>query len=164
MSSTTTSSYTYSTTDVEKVARRFRADLKMMAQNTGGVTESKANEYADDVETFAKKGFLEKVDVTLFSGSKEVKAAIYTVNENGSDLTTSAPGGVIWPRVDSPRLVIHIWNTKSYTAEEEAKLKEKLKIGWAPASSDTSHSDLKTVGGRDYMSNGWAMQRKDYSK
>lgn len=164
MGYTSTGSYTFTDTDVEKVVRRFRADLKMMVQNTGGMTEAKANDYATDVETLAKKGFLEKVDVTLFSGTKEIKAAVYTVNDKGGDLTSSAPGGVIWPRVDSPRLVVHIWTTKAYTDEEEAKLKEKLKVQWGPSASDTSHSELTSSGGRDYMSNGWAMQRKDYSK
>lgn len=164
MSYTTTSSYTYTTTDIEKVVRRFRADLKMMAQNTAGMTEKEANEYADDIETLAKKGFLKKVDVTLLSGGKEVKAAVYTVNENGGELTAATPGGVMWPRVDAPELRVLVWYTPAYTQEERAKLKEKLNIPWGPSSADTSHSGLKAAGGRDFMSNGWAMERKDFSK
>lgn len=164
MSSTSTGSYTYTTTDIEKVVRRFRADLKMMAQNTGGMTEAKANDYADDIEALAKRGYLKKVDVTLLSAGKEVKAAVYTVNDNGGDLTAATPGGVIWPRVDSPELRVIVSYTANYTSEEKANLKGKLKISWSPTDADISHAGLKASGGRDYMSNSWAMERKDFSK
>lgn len=164
MSSTSTSSYTYTTTDIEKVVRRLRADLKMIAQNSGGMTETEASEYSDDIELLAKNGFLKKVDVTLMSGSQEVRAAVYTVNDAGGGLSAANPGGVFWPRVDSPHVRLVISYSDKYTTDERARLKEKLKVNWSPTSADTSHSELKAAGGRDYMSNGWAMQRKDFSK
>lgn len=164
MTSTTTGTHTYTATDIEKVVRRFRADLKMIAQNTQGITESKASDYADDIEALAKRGFLKKVDVTLMSGSKEVKAAVYTVNDSGGDLTAAAPGGVVWPRVDNAFVRITLWNTDSYTAAEEQNMKQRLKITWTTSTADTTHSQLTQVGGRDFMSNGWAMQRKDFTK
>lgn len=163
MSSTNTGSYTFTATDIVKVVRRFRADLKMIAQNTGSITESKASDYSDDVETLATRGFLKKVDVTLMSGSKEIMAAVYTVNDKGDDLTASAPGGVVWPRVDNAWLRVIVSYTDSYTAAEKESMKPRLKIPWTPSADDTSHSQLRQVGGRDFMSNGWAMQRKDYS-
>lgn len=164
MSSTSTASYTFTETDIEKVVRRFRADLKMMAQNTGGMTEGKAGEYADDIEALARRSFLKKVDVTLLSGGKEVKAAVYTVNDKGGDLTAANPGGVMWPRMEDPDLRVIVTYNDSYSADERAKLKEKLKLSWGPTDTDISHSGLTASGGRDYMSNGWALQRKDYSK
>jgi hypothetical protein len=42
-------------------------------------------------------------------------------------------------------------------------MKNKLRIGWVPSAADTSHSTLKASGGRDYASNGWGMQRKDFA-
>lgn len=164
MSSTATSSYTYTTTDVEKVVRRLRADLTMIAQNTGAISENEAREYAEDIEALAKRGFLKKVDLTLLSDGKEVKAAVYTVNDQGGDLTAAAPGGVTWPRVNAPYLRIVLSHTPAYTAQEKEAMRPRLNINWTPTSVDLSHSNLTAVGGRDYMSNGWAMQRKDYSK
>jgi hypothetical protein len=64
--------------------------------------------------------------------------------------------------VDSPDLRVVVWYTDSYTDDERAMLKEKLKVNWGPTTADTSHTELKAGGGRDYMSNGWAMERKDF--
>jgi hypothetical protein len=38
----------------------------------------------------------------------------------------------------------------------------KLKINWGPTSDDTSHVMLKSAGNRDYASNAFGMQRKDF--
>lgn len=164
MSSTTTSSYTYTTTDIEKVVRRLRADLTMIAQNTGAISETDACAYAEDIEALAKRGFLKKVDVTLMSDGREVKAAVYTVNDQGGGLTAAAPGGVTWPRALNPHLRVVLSHTNAYTAQEEQAMRHRLNLNWTPTSADLSHSGLTAIGGRDYMSNGWAMQRKDYSK
>jgi hypothetical protein len=39
----------------------------------------------------------------------------------------------------------------------------KLKINWSPTSDDTNHTGLKATGGRDYASNAFGMQRKDFA-
>ena len=100
MTSTTTETYTYTSTDIEKVMRRFTADIVMIAQSTGAITEAKARDYAYDMEALAKKGFLDKVDLTLYSGLVEVRATQYTVNAAGDDLTTS----LVEAEVDGERL------------------------------------------------------------
>ena len=41
-------------------------------------------------------------------------------------------------------------------------MKGRLKIGWVPTNADTSHTTLARSGGRDYASNGFGMQRKDF--
>ena len=43
-------------------------------------------------------------------------------------------------------------------------MKPKLKIGWVPTTADTTHAGLAASGGRDYASNGWGLQRKDFGK
>jgi hypothetical protein len=134
MSSTVTATYTYTTADVETVVRRFTADIVMMAQSSGAITEAKAREYAHDVEALAKKGYLAKVDLTLLSGTTEVRATQYLVSTAAGDLTMSRPGGVLWPRVASPDFRIIL----SYT-----------------------DATLVASASRDYASNGWGMQRKD---
>jgi hypothetical protein len=155
-----TSSYTYSVVDIEKVMRRFSADVVMIAQSTAAITESAARDYAHDVELLAKYGYLHSVDLTLLSGSREVRATQYRVNTEAESLTTSRPGGVLWPRVDDAHLRITLTHSDDYDADAAAAL--KLRINWVPSSADTNHRGLSQAGGRDYASNGWGMQRKDY--
>src|ERR1043166_3174930 len=108
---TVTVSYTY--LDIEKVVRRFNADIVMIAQSSGAVTEATARSYAHDVELLAKEGYLRQVDVTLLSGSVEVNACTYSVNSEAVSLSMSRPGGVNWPRVTNPFLRIVLFYTDS---------------------------------------------------
>lgn len=156
---TQTSTHTY--TDIETVMRRFKADLVMIAQSTGGMPEQLARDYAHDVEKFAKNGYLEKVDVTLLSNGSEVRAAQYTVNTASGDLTTSRPGDVLWLKVKNPILRVIISPTNALNADTLQAM--QLKINWAFTKADLSHSSLKSYGGRDYVSNGWGIQRKDFA-
>ncbi len=159
---TATATATYTTVDIEKVLRRFVADIVMIASSTGAISEAKARDYAHDVEVLAKEGFLRKVDITLFNYGIEVNAITYLVSTSAGELTTSRPGGVKWPRVSSPYLRIILSYTSSYDAAARESMAKRLKIGWVPTSEDTSHSTLKQVASRDYASNGWGLQRTDF--
>jgi hypothetical protein len=164
MSYSATATHTFTDTDIEKVVRRFRADVTMIAQSTGAITEQKARHYAEDVEALSKGGYLKKVDLALFDGNEEVAAAVYTVNTAGEALTTSVPGGVLWPRVRDPYLRIVLFYTDAYTDTARAAMKPRLNINWSPTNADTSHATLHPQGERAYVSNGWALERKDFRK
>jgi len=165
MSSTATqsTSHTYTTADISTVVRRFGADIVMMAQSSAAITEAKARDYAHDVEVLAKSGYLKSVDITLFSGTTEVRATQYVVSTAAGELSMSRPGGVMWPRVANPYLRIVLRYTDAYTSLAREATSGRLKIGWAPTNADTSHPTLAASGGRDYASNGWGMQRKDFA-
>ena len=163
MSSTYTSTSTYTSADVEAVFRRFRADILMIAESTGALKRAKAEDYAHDVEYLAKRGYLEKIDLTLLSGTVEKKAAVYLVNEKIGDVTSSRPGGVLWPQVANADLRILIWYTSAYTDAIKAETRSKLKIGWITTSADTSHSTLTKAGSRPYASNGYGLNREDHT-
>jgi hypothetical protein len=162
MSTTATATYTYSVTDIEIVMRRFSADIVMIATSSGAITEEKARDYAHDVEVLAKGGYLKSVDLTLLSGGAEVRAVTYNVNTSSGNLEMNRPGGVMWPRVQSPYFRIVLYYTASYTDSARQQTKGKLKIGWVQTNADTSHSSLSRSGARDYASNGFGMQRKDF--
>lgn len=162
MSYTATRTYTYSVTDIELVVRRFLADIVMMAQSSQAITEVTARDYAHDVEALAKQGYLRMVDLTLFDNGMEARAAQYVVNTASGELTMSRPGGVMWPRVANPYFRIVLSYTCAYDEAARNAMARRLKIAWVPTSADTSHSSLVRVGGRDYASNGWGMQRTDY--
>ena len=158
-----TRSYSYTFTDIETVMRRFTADLVMIAQSSGAITEATARDYAYDVEELAKEGYLEKVDLTLFSGGVEICATQYVVNTSAGDLSMSRPGGVMWPRVADPHLRIVLSYTNAYDADAREAMKRRLKVNWTPTDADTSHARLIQKSGRSYASNGWGMQRRDYA-
>ncbi len=165
MTSTLTysASETYTHTDISTVMRRFTADIVMIAQSTGAITEQTARDCAHDAEELAKKGYLEKVDVTLLEGGVEIRATQYTVNSSSGGLTMSRPGGVRWPRINSPYLRIILTYTSAFDEAAEEAMNKILKFNWSPTVDDTNHSSLKSNGNRDYAKNGWGMQRQDFT-
>lgn len=163
MSQTCSVTETYSVVDVEIVMRRVTADLVMIASSTGAVTEDNARDWGHDIEVLAKYGYLKIVDLTLLSHGVEKKAARFEVNTESGDFMMSRPGGVLWPKLAKPYLRIVLHHTNTYDAAAKAQMGSKLRIGWAPTSADTSHSTLKSSASRDYVSNGYGMQRKDFS-
>lgn len=163
MSYSSTATDTYSVTDIETVMRRVTADIVMIANSTKAISEEKAREWSHDIEILAKNGYLRAIDLTLFSGGTEVKAVRYDVNTESGTLATSRPGGVLWPRVNLPFLQIILMHTSEYDAEAKSKLKGKLQSSWTPTNADTSHSTLKSNSGRNYVSNAYGMQRKDFN-
>jgi hypothetical protein len=158
-----TDTYSYTTSDVEAVMRRFTADLVMIAQSSGAISEATARSYAHDLELLAKNGYLKKVDLTLLSGPIEARAAQYMVNTSAGDLVMSRPGNALWPRLANASLRIVVTHTDIYTETARQAIKAKLKIGWVLSGADTSHPTLKSSGGRTYASNGWGLQRKDFA-
>jgi hypothetical protein len=143
--------------------RRFTADLVMISQSSGTISETKAREYAHDIEALAKNGYLKRVDLTLLSGVTEIKAVQYLVNTAAGSLTISRPGGVLWPCVPNGHLRIILTHTNEYDEFARALMKGKLKITWVPSDADTRHATLVATGGRNYASNAWGMERKDFA-
>lgn len=160
---TTTTTDTYSTVDVENVVRRIKADLVMIADSTGGWTAEKAADYAHDVETLAKNGYLAWVDVTLLSGGTEIKAVRYNVDTDAGSLTTSRPGGVLWPKVAFPYVRMIIGYTGDYDDDARRKMTGRLRISWSPTNDDTTHFALSSDGGRNYVSSSYGVKRKDWT-
>uniref|UniRef100_A6W315 Bacterial HORMA domain-containing protein n=1 Tax=Marinomonas sp. (strain MWYL1) TaxID=400668 RepID=A6W315_MARMS len=158
-SSTTTSTYT--TTDVEAVMRRITADLVMIAASTGAITETFARNYANDIELLATNGYLDYVDLTLMSNGVELRATQFHVNESG-ELTNDRPGDARWPKVPGATLRIILSCLDTYDQAAEQKLSGKMKNSWSPTSDDMGHSGLTRKDGREYSSNGYGIQRRDY--
>jgi hypothetical protein len=163
MSLTRTATTTYTVVDIENVLRRVKADLVMIADSTGVWTAAEATDYAYDIEVLAKAGYLKWVDITLLSYGVEVKAVRFEVDTDAGSLTTSRPGGVLWPKVLGADLRIVLSYAKSYTSEAREATKGKLKIHWVTSYDDTSHASLASSGGRNYASNAYGMQRKDWA-
>lgn len=161
MSQSATITYSYSTADVENVVKNFAADLRMIAESTGTWDRAGVDKHVADVNYLAKKGYLKFVDLTLLSNGTEARAVRYMVNENSGELVASRPGGVLWPRVASPRLRIILQPTAKWTKEPPDA--GQLNYTWSDSTEDLSHSGLKENGGRNFTSNAYGFERKDYS-
>lgn len=165
MSGTYTSSSTYTTADIEKVLTRFLTDLLMIADTTKAITQDEVRSYARDIERLAKNGYLQKVDVTLLDSSgAELKAVVYDVDTDAGGLTSSRPGGVVWPYTPNGSIRVIVWYTDLYDNNAREKMKPVLEKPWSPTSTDTNHNSLASAAGRNYESNGFGMQRKDFTK
>lgn len=163
MSQTQTRTATYTVADIERVCLHAKADLLMIGDSTGGWTPEQARSYAHDVEVLAKAGYLSHVDITLFVDGVEKMATRLNVDTEAGSLSSSRPGGVLWPKASNPYLRIILRYTDAYTVAARAATKDKLKINWTPTDADTSHASLTSSGGRNYVSNGYGMQRKDWA-
>lgn len=159
---TATGTSTYSAVDVATVFRRFRSDILMIADSSGAVTRQTAEDYAHDAEYLAARKFLKRIDVTLMVGEREHRALQYDVNEAAGGIDTSRPGGVMWPRLQDGWIRIIFTHTPAYTPEAKQAATSKLKFNWTSSSASTQHLSLTAGGGRDYTSNAFGLQRKDF--
>lgn len=161
---TTTTTETYSTTDVQNVVRRFQADLKMIADSTGAISSVDVANYVHDIDLLATKGYLAYVDLTLLNLGKEVRAARYTVDTDAGGLVSSRPGNAMWPRVAFPKLRVVVSYTSDFDSEARRSLNGKLTLTWTTNNDDTSHASLNDDGGRNYTSGSYGLKRKDWTQ
>ena len=136
----------------------------MMAESTGGMTLSKAEDYGSDIDLLAQNGALKEINVMLFSAGVKKYAVRYTINTESGEMESSRPGGVIWPRLPSPDLRVVISYAPGGNAiKNELIQRGQLNISWSPSSEDITHSTLSCNGGRNYNSNGYGLNRTDFS-
>lgn len=162
MSYSTTQTSTYTSTDIEAVMKRITADLMMIASSSGAVSEARAREWAHDIELLAKNEYLNYIDLTLISNGVEYKAARFYVDKSGS-LSNDRPGNSRWPKIENAQLRIVLGHKDTYDQKAKQNLAGKMKISWTSSYDDISHSNLTQNNGREYSSNGYGIQRKDYN-
>ena len=143
----------------------MKADLVMIADSTGGWTAAKAADYAHDIEVLAKAGYLKWVDVTLLSNGVEVKAvALRGRHRRRSGLPRADLAGFSGRKCRVPHLRIVLSYTDAYTSEMRGGHEEASSRSVGSTSyDDTSHVSLMSSGGRNYASNAYGMQRKDWA-
>lgn len=157
---TATRTASYTTTDIQNVVRQLTTDLRMMARSSGASTEEVAVERGHDLEILAVEGFLKSIDVTLLDASGiELKAVRYHVDEDTGQISSSRPGGVLWPPTPGGDIRLVVTKTREFTDA----VRKRLSRPWGPSDADTSHSGLSANGGRDYTSNSYGFRRRDWS-
>jgi hypothetical protein len=166
MSTSITDSHTYTAADIVKVADRFAADLAMIAQSTQKLTSGEVGEYVSDITALAKAGYLERISLVLFDGSRnEVRARRYQVSTNAELWSSDRPGGNLWPQMAGGSLEVIVSYSSAWRAlSDSAKtnFKAGLQIAWSPSSVDVSFPGLTGTPGRRYASKAYGMQRTDF--
>jgi hypothetical protein len=168
MSSTYSTSYTYSVTDVRKVHAQIQAELRMAADSTGLNTIAWADETMADVLAFAELGYLEKMQIRLVGyNGKNINVAEYVFSENARGWSADRVGGMLWPRNVGSRLTVTLYYSSKWVgignaAQEQFKSKQ-LKGTWSTCTDDLSVSHLYGRDDRTFVSNAYGAQKRQYS-
>ena len=160
---------TFTKIDIRKTFENFEADLRMIILRTGKWSEAYLEKVCHDIYLFAEYGMLVSVDITLLDeNEKPLRAAKFTVNENGTVVSGSRPGGNNdWPNIDNTALQVIVKNTKKYddmTEEEKITFCKEagFKNNWTPTNINTSYTHLSKTGAQLYGSNNYELKKDDY--
>ncbi len=154
---------TFTTADVGKVLDCFAADLDGMGQSTGLRTRENTKAVAADVKLIAQGGYLAEVNLYLTDANgKTIRAAKYEVSTNGASLTASRPGNYLWPRTPGGQLSVHVTYSQAWwslSATQKANFMQRLGLQWGTLNLDTSFPMLTRSSDRNYVSNGFGLQK-----
>ena len=157
-----TTTQTYTQTDIRKVFECFDADLMMLAYRTQAMTPSDAQDYIHDIKIMARKECLEKIHIQLLDGSQKlIKAHEYHVEKNIS-WDSQRPGENRWPCSPNGTLCVVIV-CSDQNKMERLKKSEELRISWGPADLSTDYSNMNSDTGRMYASNSYGLRRKSFT-
>jgi hypothetical protein len=154
---------TFTTADVGRVLDCFAADFDGMGQSTGLRSREDTKALAADVKLMAQSGYLGEVNIYLkIAVGTIIRAAKYQVNTNAGTLTASRPGNYLWPRTPGGQLCVHVIYTDAWwklSELQKATFKFRLLRPWGTLNLDTSFPMLSRVFDRNYVSNGFGLQK-----
>ena|SRR6266446_5423212 len=154
---------TFTTADVGKVLDCFAADLDGMGQSTGLRTRENTKAAAADVKLIAQQGYLSEVNLYLKDpNGTTIRASKYVVSTDGASLTASRPGNYLWPWTPGGQLGVHVTYSHkwwSLSATQKDNFKRRLALQWGTLDLDTSFPMLTRYSDRNYVSNGFALQK-----
>ncbi|MBL9080890.1 MAG: hypothetical protein JNK76_03740 [Planctomycetales bacterium] len=169
MSTSLTRTTTFTASDIRKVVDNFAADFSMMGQATGLKTREQIASTVGDLKIFAETGFLTEVTVILKDANgKQIRGAIYKVSESAVGWQSDRPGGNLWPRTPGGALKVvatvkDSWFSK--TPEQKTAFAQAYGLTgtWPLTDEDTSLSGLTASYAQKYASNGYGMERTNYT-
>lgn len=167
MTSTTTITNTYTTSDVKKVFECFQADLHMIARSTSLWSDAYTQQVAEDVQAFGLNGYIREIHVVLQnSGGVPKKAHRYNVLENTTATGTSRPAGNIWGANPGDLLTVVMCYSDTWRAlpsDKQDAFRSKRHLQWSPSGIDLSYAGMANSDPRNYFSNGYGHQRTTYT-
>ena len=155
--------HTFTMADVGRVLDCFAADFDGMGQSTGLRSRDDTKAVAADVKLMAQSGYLAEVNIYLKNAvGTTIRAAKYQVNSNAGTLTASRPGNYLWPRTSGGQLCVHVTYTDAWwnlSELQKSNFKSRLCRPWGTLDLDTSFPMLIRVFDRNYVSNGFGLQK-----
>jgi hypothetical protein len=164
VSSTYSTTYSYTVTDIGKVFDNVRADFHMAAQSTRLWTDNFVDAVVDDLKRYALYSYIDIVAIYLLDSSGvAVRAATYRVSENAGGWTSDRPGNMLWPKGIGVSLRVTIsLSAKWYglSQQQQNDFMKGLKLPWPSTSKqDLSFPNLTSATDRRYASNGFGVQK-----
>lgn len=168
MYSTTTSTYTV--TDIRKTFESLEADIRTIARRTGKWDMSYVDKVFHDILALAENKYLKSVDIVLtndYTGTV-IRASKFIVNSNGTASTGERAGqNNDWANIPNTSLsVILSYTQEWFNLSEESKRKFQIdnsfKIGWVTSTIDNSFPHLNSSQAQLYASKGYELQKNNY--
>ncbi len=154
---------TFTIADVGKVLDCFAAEIDGMGQSTGLRSRENTKAVAADVKLMAQQGYLAEVNLYLKdTNGVTIRAAKYKVSSDGASLSGSRPGNYLWPRTPGGKLCVHVTYSRAWwnlSETQRANFKQRLGLQWGTLDLDTSFPMLTRYSDRNYVSNGFALQK-----
>src|SRR4051812_46393031 len=98
---------TYTVVDIRKTFEGFGADLRMIARRTGKWTTEYVEVIFNDVIKLAEAKYLSTISTVLVNTLNEpLRAAKFTINENGTSISGDRAGGNVWQDIPNTKLII----------------------------------------------------------
>lgn len=168
MYTTQTNTATYTVIDIRKTFEGFEADVRMIAKRTGKWTTDYVDKIVHDVIALAEYKYLKHVDVTLLNSlGTPLRANRFSVNEDGSAISSERPGQNDWPDIPDTRLTVIVsyntkWHALSLEEREEFASDNNFKISWTASDIDTNYYHLQRDNGQLYASKGYELQKTNF--
>lgn len=167
MYSTTTQTYTV--TDIRKTFESLDADIRTIARRTKKWNMDTVDSIMHDVLVLAEAGFLSTIDITLLDAEKKaVRATRYTINQNGAKSSGDKAGqNNDWADLPNTELVAILsysqaWRAKTQMQKAQFQKDNGFKINWVPSSVNTSYPNLRSSAAQTYASNGYELNKHNY--
>lgn len=165
---TTTSTSTYTVTDIRKTFENCIADIRMIARRTGKWDSNYVDRLSKDILKLAENKYLScatiilKRDITGY----QLRAAKFTVNENGSTVEGGRAGkNYDWPSDEDTYLSVVLSYTSTWhslTTEQKSKFSNDLVINWTSTSENLSFSHLSSDNAQLYGSKTYEVQKTNF--
>lgn len=157
-----TTTQTYTKTDVRRVFEMLEADLLMLARRTQAMELDHAKACADDIYLMALEECLKTVHVRLLDYYGELKRVHRYSVEAGVLSSSQRPGENRWPCLPDGALEILLEHSDNQKFEE---LKEsgKLKRGWYLSNASVDYSRMNAGSSRFYSSQNYGLLRETFT-
>lgn len=168
MYNTYTSTSTYTVVDIRKTFEGFSADFRMIAARTERMSGKDVEDTLHDIMAWAEAKYLDYVDITLLDQSnKPIRAARYTVDQNGKAIQSDRAGSNDWPSIPNTSLTVIAKKNKTWedlSQEQQLKFKKDngFKRTWGPSKIDNSYSHLSKANAQLYGSNGYELKKENF--